>query len=81
MDAALKISPGAFTEISTGPEPEREIPPPAPAELFHIADDPFEEHELAAFEPTRVRRMVTQLETWFESVEADRARAVVERAN
>ncbi len=77
MDAALKLSPGAFTEVSTGPEPERDIPEPAPPQLFDIARDPFEEHDLAASEPARSARMVTELETWFESVEADRLRALV----
>jgi hypothetical protein len=77
MDAALKLSPGAFTEISTGPEPERDVPKAPPPQLFHIDNDPFEEHDLAASEPTRTAQMVTELETWFESVEADRARAVV----
>jgi arylsulfatase A len=77
MDAALKLSPGAFTEIRSGPMPEREIPAPAPAQLFDIDRDPFEEHDLATSETSRTARMVTELETWFESVEADRARAVV----
>lgn len=77
MDAALKLSPGAFTEISTGPEPERDVSKPAPPQLFDVAHDPFEEHDVAASEPARTARMVTQLEAWFESVEADRARALI----
>ncbi|MGZ8764531.1 MAG: sulfatase-like hydrolase/transferase [Acidimicrobiia bacterium] len=77
IDAALKINPDAFTEISTGPEPERDVPDPPAPQLFDIIRDPFEEHDLAASEPARVARMVTELETWFESVEADRARADV----
>jgi len=75
IDAALKITPDAFTEISTGPEPERAVPSPAPAQLFDIVADPFEQHDLAGGEPARTARMVTELETWFETVEADRARA------
>jgi arylsulfatase A-like enzyme len=77
LDAALKIAPDAFTEISTGPEPSRTVPAAAPAQLFDIVDDPFEEHDLADAEPERAARMATELETWFEAVEADRARAVV----
>jgi arylsulfatase A-like enzyme len=77
LDAALKLSPGAITGITTDPEPEREIPAPVPAQLFDIVDDPFEERDLAELEPARVSRMATELETWFEAVEADRARAVV----
>jgi hypothetical protein len=77
FDAALKLSPGAFTEIDGRPEPDRSVPPAGPAQLFHVARDPFEELDLAAAEPGRVARMTTQLESWFEEVEADRARAVV----
>jgi hypothetical protein len=77
IDAALKITPDAFTEISTGPEPARDVPAPAPAQLFDVARDPFEARDLATSEPVRVARMVTELEEWFEAVEVDRARAVV----
>ncbi len=77
IDAALKITPGAFTEISTGPEPERDVSVAGPAQLFDLANDPFEENDLGAAEPARVVRMTTELEAWFASVEADRSRAVV----
>ena len=52
--------------------PERTIPEPPPAELYNIADDPLEEHDLAAAEPERVSSLLAELERWFESVEADR---------
>jgi len=34
----------------------------------------LEAHDLATEEPGRLARMLSELETWFESVEADRAR-------
>ena len=55
------------------PDPPRDVPPPPPAQLFHLADDPGEQHDLADQEPRRAGRMLSDLETWFEQVEADRA--------
>jgi arylsulfatase A len=59
--------------LVTAPEPERSIPAPPEPQLFNLAQDPREEHDLAAVEADRKRRMLGELETWFESVEADRA--------
>jgi len=72
MDRALKYEPGKVTDIYRGPEPEREVPPPPPPQLFNIARDPLEQQDLAAEDPARVAKMLRELETWFESVEADR---------
>jgi arylsulfatase A len=55
------------------PYPERQVPPPPPAELYNIAQDPLEQENLADRHPERVRRLRTELETWFEEVEAERA--------
>jgi arylsulfatase A-like enzyme len=64
------------TEIQV---PERDEPVlddvPAPL-LFNVADDPFEQHDLAPENPERVRTMSAALESWFESVEADRRRGL-----
>ena len=54
-------------------DPPRDVPPPPPAELYNIADDPQEQHDLAETHPDRANRMLRELETWFEDVEADRA--------
>jgi hypothetical protein len=54
------------------PYPPREVPPPPPAELYNIAEDPLEQKNVAEQYPERVRTMLTALETWFEDVEAER---------
>ena len=51
-------------------------PPPAahavPSQLFDLASDPEERHDLAAQHPERVLRMEGALGRWFEDVERDR---------
>lgn len=55
------------------PEPARVVPDPPPPELYNIADDPLEQSNLADVHPDKARRMLRELETWFEEVELDRA--------
>lgn len=55
------------------PEPAREVPPPPPPQLYNLAADPLEQHDLAAQQPDLTSRLLRDLETWFEDVEADRA--------
>jgi hypothetical protein len=74
MDVQLKYAPDTCSEIRTSPPPERDIPPPPPAQLFDLASDPGEERDRAPDEPARVARMEAALSTWFEEVEADRRR-------
>jgi arylsulfatase A len=63
----------------TAPLPAYEIPDPPPApELYNLAADPGEQHDLAGAHPDRAARMARRLETWFETVEAERA-AIAER--
>lgn len=59
--------------IVRDPEPPRLVPPPPPAQLFHLSEDPLETTNLAAEQPDRAQRMLRELETWFEEVEAERA--------
>jgi len=75
LDHAYRREPWKEFEVITGPFPPRELPPPPPPELYNIADDPLERHNLADRYPERVSRMLAELETWFEEVEADRAAA------
>ena len=72
VDRALKYEPETISDVSRGPEPERVVPEPPPAELYNIEDDPEEQHNLAEREPARTARMIRELETWFEQVEAER---------
>ncbi len=54
------------------PYPPREVPPPPPPELYHLAQDPGEQHNLAGQYPERVQKMLAELEAWFAEVEAER---------
>ena len=55
------------------PEPERTIPPPPKPELYDIAEDPLEQTNLADRYPDKAQKLLCELETWFEEVEAERA--------
>ncbi|MBD3385509.1 sulfatase-like hydrolase/transferase [candidate division KSB1 bacterium] len=55
------------------PEPARTVPGPPPAELYNIAQVPLERTNLAEQHPDRVRRLLHDLENWFEDVERERA--------
>lgn len=55
------------------PYPPREVPPPPAPELYNIATDPLEQTNLADEHPDVARRLLRDLETWFEDVEAERA--------
>ncbi|MFZ1396987.1 MAG: hypothetical protein WAS33_08825, partial [Candidatus Promineifilaceae bacterium] len=54
------------------PLPERNIPPAGEPELYNIAEDPEEQHNLADAQPEQVRAMRLALENWFDDVEAER---------
>jgi arylsulfatase A len=54
------------------PEPPRTIPAPPEPELYNIASDPLELSNLANEQPEIAHRLLCQLETWFEEVEAER---------
>ncbi len=72
MDNGLAYHPADYDEICRGPLPAHDIPSPPPPQLFNIAQDPEEATDLAAENPDRTQRMLRELETWFEQVEADR---------
>lgn len=72
MDRALKFEPDKYTDICRDPLPSRDVPPPPPPQLFNIEQDPLEQHDLATAHPRRVAKMLRELETWFEAVEAER---------
>jgi arylsulfatase A len=73
LDRRLKYEPETVSDIERGPEPERVLPDNAPAPLlFNLDDDPYEQRDLSAERPERVRNMQTELDRWFAFVEADR---------
>mgnify|MGYP005853977395 CR=1 FL=1 len=59
-----------------GPYPSRQVPAPPPPELYNIAEDPLEQRNLAQEHPEIARRLLNDLETWFEEVEAERVQAL-----
>lgn len=54
------------------PEPPREVPAPPEPELYNIVQDPLEQTNLAAEHPDIAHRLLSDLETWFEEVDAER---------
>ncbi len=74
-DRRLKYQPDGITEICRDPEPTRSVPDPPPPLLFQVAVDPWEQRDLAAAEPERVRKMEAELDHWFGDVERDRQAA------
>jgi len=50
---------------------ERALSAPREALLYNLDRDPYEQRDLAASEPERVRALQTKLDRWFESVLAD----------
>ncbi len=74
MDIQYKYHPDKVTALMDDPDPEVIVPPPVPAELYNLEDDPLEKVNLAERETARTARMLTELENWFEGVEAERRR-------
>jgi len=68
----MRYEPDRMTDIIRTPEPPRQVPAPPPPELYNLQDDPLERNNLAEQEPERTSRMLTELENWFEEVEAER---------
>ena len=59
-------------DIFHPPYPERHIPEPHPVELYNIKEDPLEQNNLATKYPDKTRKLLTDLENWFEEVEKER---------
>ena len=45
---------------------------PEEPELYNLSSDPGEQNDLSKENPLVVKKLLRELETWFESVEADR---------
>jgi hypothetical protein len=72
MDIEYKYHPENVTGLMDDPDPELIIPNPGPLELYNIDEDPLERDNLAERESARAARMLSELENWFEDVEAER---------
>jgi len=58
--------------ILRGRYPEYRVePPPGKPELYNIAQDPLEQHNLAGENDDMVRKLSRKLDNWFEEVERD----------
>ena len=71
VDRLVEQYPENYPDIVPGIMPERTLIP-LPPQLFNIAIDPSESEDLSAIYPERTRKMLTELETWFNEVEAER---------
>ena len=69
-DSQHKRDPQSISELL--PIPRVKLPDPEPPELYNLADDPGEQNDLANQFPERTSNMLSQLESWFEDVEAER---------
>jgi arylsulfatase A-like enzyme len=79
IDRALNLHlPERIRTVDISPLPEFELDERPAALLFDLANDPFEQHDLAGAHPERAARMTSALEAWFEEVETER-RAIDDR--
>ena len=77
-DIEYKYNPENITRLMDNPDPQRIIPDPPAPELYNIASDPLEQNNLMGAHPGRALRMLRELESWFEEVDAERATAHAE---
>jgi arylsulfatase A len=76
-DIEYKYHPENITEKFNWPEPAKIVPKPPAPELYDLSIDPGETTNVAGTNPVIASQMLTQLESWFEEVEAER-QAIVE---
>jgi arylsulfatase A-like enzyme len=55
-------------EAATAPKPDVETYDPLPPQLFNIAEDPAEANNLSEKEPQITRKLLGQLEDWFDRI-------------
>ena len=69
-DILERAQPGSVKNLL--PVPDIKYPGAELPELYNLAEDPGEMHNCADKHPDKVRKLIMELETWFDSVEADR---------
>ena len=72
MDRDLKYRPDLHAAAIPADTPERDFPPPEAPMLFDLELDPGEQNDLSNAEPQRAARLLGELESLFEEVEAER---------
>ncbi len=72
MDRDLKYRPDLHAAAIPADIPERDFPPPEAPLLFDLELDPGEQNDLSSAEPQRAARLLGELESLFEEVEAER---------
>ena len=72
MDRDLKYRPDLHAAAIPADLPERDFPPPEAPMLFDLELDPGEQNDLSNAEPQRAARLLGELESLFEEVEAER---------
>ena len=72
LDRKMKQVEGYPAEVVQFDDSYRVIPPPLPAELYNMEDDPLERNNLADKYPDLVKQLTADFESWFEEVEAER---------
>ena len=72
MDRDLKYRPDLHAAAIPADIPERDFPPPEAPMLFDLELDPGEQNDLSSAEPQRAARLLGELESLFEEVEAER---------
>ena len=72
MDIAYKYEPERVPTIFDWPEPKRIIDDAPNPQLFNLADDPLETHDVWDQHPQRASKMLNDLENWFDEVESER---------
>lgn len=78
MDRALKYRLAEFDDIRRAPMPSPELGRSPSPQLFNLAADPGEEHDLAQRQPGRLARMSAELGRWFELMQNERRMAQAE---
>ncbi|MDE2902356.1 MAG: sulfatase-like hydrolase/transferase [Chloroflexota bacterium] len=72
MDRDLKYRPDLHAAAIPADIPERDFPPLEAPMLFDLEIDPGEQNDLSNTEPQRAARLLGELESLFEEVEAER---------
>lgn len=79
-DGCWKLYRPFITELSgytTKPfDPDEVIPAPLPPQLFRLDVDPYEQNDLAASYPDKVKNMCSEMNTWFEKIMEDFYKAI-----